>query len=207
VKARNTEHIAVLLVGMLLAGVAGSQETNTSPAPSRGLRSSKQAPPMRPAVKTYIDELSSFEPVSVTHTTDAIGGPATLRKPAPPVSFAAGRFKVFFEKGEQRRVAIIQTEERVGHYVEVVPGMSRIEGGVELLAGPKSENGAGFKLTETEQDYFIRSIFRRFSRPLTDEDAALLNKIKDCSMAIFFSGRKGIDKYYEDNLKAIGFDR
>jgi hypothetical protein len=158
---------------------------------------------VRPEIKQYLDELASFQLVGLEHTTDSIVPPPARHNPAIPAEFDAGRFRVLFVKGGERRVLICQTEAVVGHYARVTPGKTKVGGFVEILDDPASDEGPGRKLSIGELDYFVQGIYQRFSKPLTDEQAALLNRIKDYSLAVLFSGRKGIEEYHLGLVKQL----
>ncbi|MDD5688095.1 MAG: hypothetical protein PHE88_09730 [Elusimicrobia bacterium] len=169
---------------------------------------------IRPEVKIYIDELYDSEITSIEHTTMGIEE-GRKRLPDNPKVFGAGRFKVVFNKDGDKKVIIFQTEEKVGHIAKVVPGKTDIGGFVEIQKNPGSDKAEGIthttksiknqsklnkfqdlKLNESELDYLIRTLYKKFRRPLTDSQADNLNSVKDYVLAIKFSCKTGINEYH-----------
>lgn len=158
---------------------------------------------MRSAIKQYIDELFKFDVASVEHTTDSVAQPPKKRLPDKPKQFDAGRFKVMFVKGAEIKALICQTENKVGHIAKVIPGKTDIGGYVQILDDPSKDFISGSTLNDSEVDYFVQMLYRKFSKPLTDDEEILLNKVKDISLAILFSGKPGIDEYHNNQIKKL----
>jgi len=157
---------------------------------------------IRPEIKNWIDALYFFKIVSAEHTT--LNMPSKkIRIPEGPKPFPAGRFKITFEKGSHKKAIICQTEEIVGHIAMVVPGKTRVGGYIQLLDNPIEVSGSGPKLNPDEIDYFIQTIYRKFSEPVVDNEADLLNKTKDYALSILFSEKGGIDEYHSDQIKKL----
>ncbi|MBI4684957.1 MAG: hypothetical protein HY755_07135 [Nitrospirae bacterium] len=156
---------------------------------------------IRIEIKKWIDELYFFDIESAEHTTwfDRV----KIRIPDDPKPFAAGRFKVSFKRRDEQKAIICQTEEIVGHYAIVVPGQTKVDGYIQLLDNPMADFGSGPKLNPDELDYFIQTLYRKFSQPLGNEEADLLNKTKDWSLSIMFSGKQGINEYHENQIKKL----
>lgn len=176
---------------------------------------------IRPEVKTYIDELSDSEITSIKHTTKSIGQ-AKKRSPEYPKAFDAGRYEVVFNNGNDKKVMIFQTEEKVGHISPVTPGKTDIGGYVEIQKNPEKNNAEGItsttdslenqsslnnytdlKLNESELDYLIRILYKKFDKPSTDTQANNLNSVKDYALAIKFSGKNGINEYHNNLIKEL----
>ena len=174
---------------------------------------------IRPAVSEYIDSLQGADLVVVEHTTDGLEMAKAQRYvPELPKVFAAGRFQVIFMKGKTQRAFIFQTEEKVGHIALVIPGKTAVGGYVEILAEPEYM-GSGIqhttwgmeesfdldqeKLREAELDYFIQMLYKKFNEPMLEEQAAMLNRVKDFALAIYFSDRNGIKDYHRSLLKGL----
>jgi len=159
---------------------------------------------IRPEVKKYIDDLYFYSPISIEHTTDSIAV-TKIRMPENPKPFDAGRYKVIFQKENDKKVIICQTEEIVSHISRVVPGETKIGGYIQILDEPNGNGigGAGTKLNPDELDYFIQTIYKKFTQPLMDEETMLLNKIKDYALAIMFSGKQGIKEYHNNQIRKL----
>jgi hypothetical protein len=157
---------------------------------------------IRPNIKVYLTELKVFQALSVQHTTDA---ESILGKKVPnkPESFDAGRFKILFKKGREVRAIIIQTEEVVGHYAQVIPGKTNIGGHIQILNNPEEDYGPGKILNTEELKYFVEIIYEKFREPLSEEEACQLNKIKDYALAIMFSGKDGIEEYHLGQIEKL----
>jgi len=158
---------------------------------------------VRPEIKRYIDILYFLEPQIVKHTTKSAIIEKTTKIPKMPIPFAAGRYKITFKNENEERAIIFQTEEIVGHVATVVPGETVIGGYVQLLDDPTKDFGSGPKLNSEELDYFIQTIYKKFTQPLMDEEAMLLNKIKDYALAIMFSGKQGIKEYHNNQIRKL----
>lgn len=176
---------------------------------------------IRPEVKIYIDELYNSEITSVEHTTDGIEQ-SKKRLPDSPKIFNAGRFKAVFNNGNDKKIMIFQTEEKVGHFAPITPGQTDVGGYVEIQRDPEKDNAEGItnttisienqntldnytdlKLNESELDYLIRTLYKKFVKPLTETQANSLNRVKDYALAIKFSGRSGIDEYNNNLIKGL----
>jgi hypothetical protein len=173
------------------------------PSISTGKEVDRQMFNLRDEVKKQIDELSTMQIVSMEHTTDGLPPPPSIKKPETPQPFDAGKFKIVFAHGETQKAFICQTETKVGHYARVVPGETDVGGEVLLLEDPRGDDQRGSKLTADEVDYFIQALYKKFSQPLSDEEAWLLNHAKDAALAIFFSQRNGIEQYHKGQLKTL----
>ncbi len=160
-------------------------------------------PNLRPDIKKYIDDLYFFHVLSIEHTTDSLEEQPKIRLPQKPKPFDAGRFKITFEKESEKRAIICQTESIVGHYAKVVPGKTNIGGSIQILDDPLKNFSSGPTLNNSEVDYFIQMIYRKFTEPITDQEEVLLNKVKDIGLAILFSGKTGIDKYHKNQIKKL----
>lgn len=158
---------------------------------------------IRSEIKQYIDELYYFNILSIEHTTDSISPPPKKRIPKKPQPFDAGRFKITFGKKEESRAIICQTESIVGHYAKVVPGKTDIGGHIQILDDPTKDISSGPTLNDSEVDYFIQMIYRKFSKPITNKEEILLNKVKDIGLAILFSGKEGIEDYHKQQIRKL----
>ncbi|GEM_PF-3741683 len=111
-----------------------------------------------------------------------------------PKSFSAGEYKVVFQKDDQKLGLIFQTEEKVGHMQEVVPGKTDVGGFIFLLRDLASEENEGIKLNEVEMEQLLETIYFKFkNNDMISEETEMLNSIKDYVLAIRFSGQ-GKDK-------------
>lgn len=176
---------------------------------------------IRSEIKIFLDELYDSEITSIEHTTDSTEE-SRKRLPDNPKTFDAGRFKVVFNKDGDKKVMIFQTEEKVGHIAPVIPGKTDIGGYVEIQKNPEKDNAEGvthtttseknqgllnnytdLKLNDSELDYLIRMLYKKFEKPLTDEQAQNLNEVKDYALAIKFSGRDDITQYHNSLINEL----
>jgi len=176
---------------------------------------------IRPEIKIYIDELFASEIVSVEHTTDG-REESKKRLPADPKVFSAGRYKVVFSNNGDKKAVIFQTEEKVGHLSPVIPGRTDVGGYVEILRNPENVQnevalqnaqnaGQGkelskiddLKLNESELDYLIRILYKKFEKSLSDSQAMNLNDVKDYALAIKFSKNNGMIEYHNNLVREL----
>jgi hypothetical protein len=162
---------------------------------------------VRPEIKTYIDELYDSEITSTEHTTDSIEQ-NIKRLPDTPKSFDAGRYEIVFDdKNNGKKAMIFQTEEKVGHLASVTPGETDIGGFIEIQKNTENQNKLNnlqdLKLNNSELDYLIRTLYRKFEKPLTNIQADNLNRTKDYALAIKFSGKNRIIEYHNDLIEAL----
>lgn len=158
---------------------------------------------IRKNVRNYIDELYYYEPIQIKHTTKSEGVPLKILFPEKPKPFDAGRFKIVFKKNRKLKAIICQTESVVGHFNNVVPGVTNVGGYILLLIDPRNDFGDGEKLNSAELDYFIKIIYKKFNEPIDTSKAQLLNKIKDIALAIMFSEKAGIDEYHANQIEKL----
>lgn len=191
-----------MVLFLLGACVLGSScyEDGRVPKAAKEPRQEKSNLQLRPEIKKYIDELYHFSILSVAHTTDSIPRPPERRTPSPPKPFDAGRFRVIFEKDAEVRALICQTESKVGHYARVVPGETDVGGHVQILDDPEVDSGPGATLTSDELDHYVQMLYRKFSVPLSEDEAALIDKTKNIALAIMFSKRQGIEGYHREQV-------
>ncbi|KKS77936.1 MAG: hypothetical protein UV64_C0008G0001 [Parcubacteria group bacterium GW2011_GWC1_43_11b] len=209
--------IVLLIVAGTLSFLIFNKQKPNNQISLTGIDSSQ----IRPEIKIYLDELYDSEITSIEHTTDSIEE-STRRFPDNPKIFEAGRFKVVLNNDGDKKVMIFQTEEKVGHIAPVIPGKTDVGGYVEIQRNPESDNSediahttqsienqdklnniADLKLNEFELDYLIRILYKKFEKPLTDEQAQNLNEIKDYALAIKFSGRDGITQYHNSLVNEL----
>jgi hypothetical protein len=177
------------LVFFMTSGRAGECETTVN---------HERLLSLRPFIQQYIDKLRSFDVISIGHSTDLLQVVSAKRRmPKAPTAFDAGRFEVQFSKGDDVESIILQTESKVGHYATVIPGVTVIDGYVELDANSKETQINWQQLSRDEIDYFIRMLYFKFSEPLNDEEAQNIDALKDIALAIFFNGREGIAAYHK----------
>lgn len=180
----------IALVGFMIG--LGSMAVIANPGP--------QPPPnaMRADVIKKIDRLTDYK---VREINGQAKGSDTYDyyEPQPPQKFLADKYKVTFQKGNDLKYVLLDTEGKIGHNQEVIPGTTVIDGSIMFLdtnkenffIGPK-----GIRLTAAEQDYFIRMLYKDFRHQMVREDAKRLNKTKDYALAIYFNGLDGIQDYY-----------
>ena len=158
---------------------------------------------IRPHVKKYIDELYHYTLLEIKHTTKSEESRIKLILPTKPKPFDAGRYRITFRKNNELKAVICQTESKIGHIRNVVPGKIDIGGQIILLRNPKQNFGKGIILNSDELNYFIQIIYKKFCEPLSKNEANMLNKIKDYALSIMFSGKKGIKEYHENQIKKL----
>jgi hypothetical protein len=156
---------------------------------------------IRPEIKSRIDKLFIYRIATIEHTTKDIGPKKEIKNPEKPNRFLAGKFKISFINTTANEAVICQTEENVGHLGSVIPGKTKVGGYVQLLDNPADDNSSGPKLNPDELDYFIQTIYKKFTQPLDDKETRLLNQTKDYALAIMFSDKQGIDEYHAAQLK------
>lgn len=208
--------LLLILVGTLSFLIFSKQKTST-PILIGNIDSSK----IRPEIKIYIDELYDSEITSIEHTTKSIEQPER-RLPADPKKFSAGRYKVVFNNSDDKKVIIFQTEEKVGHIAPVTPGKTNIGGYVEIQKNPEKDNAEGvtattdsidnqgllnnytdLKLNNSELDYLIKMLYKKFEKPIVDTQADYLNSVKDYALAIMFSEKNGIIEYHNQLINEL----
>ncbi len=217
---KNVTIIAVaslfILVGIFSLYIFNSQKTGT-PILITDIDSSK----IRPEIKAYIDELYNSEITSIEHTTESIEQ-NKKRLPADPKIFSAGRYKVVFNNANDKKVMIFQTEEKVGHITPITPGKTDIGGYVEIQKNPEEDSAEGvthttkslenqsslnnytdLKLNDSELDYLIKILYKKFEKPMVDTQANYLNSVKDYALAIMFSEKNGITEYHNQLINEL----
>ncbi len=176
---------------------------------------------IRPEIKIYIDELYNSEITAIEHTTDSMEQ-KNKKSPEYPKVFDAGKYKVVFNDNNDKKVMIFQTEEKVGHIAPVTPGKTNIGGYVEIQRNPEQDNAEGLthttksienqsllnnytdlKLNDSELDYLIRMLYKKFEKPMTGAQAKDLNSVKDYALAIKFSGKDGINEYHNSLINEL----
>lgn len=206
---------APVMAMILLAGCANQKIGNNSTSANIDLLK------IRPEIKTYIDELYDSEITSVEHTTRSIEQ-SKKRLPEAPKVFEAGRYEVVFNNSRDKKAMIFQTEEKVGHISPVTPGKTDIGGYVEIQKNPEKDNAEGvmsttqslenqsalnnytdLKLNESELNYLIRMLYKKFDKPMPETQASDLNSVKDYALAIKFSGQNGINEYHNNLIKEL----
>lgn len=196
----STNAEILLLVGVLLGGIA----PYTTLAQSCSLETMMNSDLLvRPEIKKYVDQVKEYSLLAVGHTTDSIAMSPSNSLPRPPEPFPAGRYKAIFQRERDVRAVLVQTENKVGHFVTVTPGITDISGYVQLFVDPSVEVPDGLILTTDELDYLIRMVYARFCKPLAVDTAAQLNQLKDMLLAIRFSAKPGIKKYHEGLLAQL----
>jgi len=208
--------LLLILIGASSFFIFKKQENNT-PSLITNIDLSK----IRPEIKIYIDELYDSEITSIEHTTKSIEQPQK-RLPDDPKAFSAGRYKVVFNNANDKKVMIFQTEEKVGHISPVTPGKTDVGGYIEIQKNPEKDNAEGvthttqgldnkgslneytdLKLNASELDYLTRVLYKKFEKPMTETQANNLNGVKDYSLAIMFSGKKGIAEYHNQLISEL----
>ncbi len=184
-------------MGLLLGGMAPCAAFAQS-CPLETMMNSDLS--VRPEIRQYIDQLKGYSLMAVGHTTDSIGMGPSNSSLRPPKPFPAGSYKAIFQRDGGVKAVLVQTENKVGHFVTVIPGITDIGGYVRLFADPSTEFPDGLELTADELDYFIRMVYSRFCKPLEADAAAQFNKLKDMLLAIRFSAKPGINEYHENLL-------
>lgn len=103
----------------------------------------EQAPPIRESVQEAIDFISSADELRVIHTTRGM-------RPTYPKGFPAGRYAVGARKGDQTKTFIMNTEGRVSHLGEVIPGQTQVDGYVAEVSDPYGQVAEGSKFNDSE---------------------------------------------------------
>ncbi|MCX6796136.1 MAG: hypothetical protein NTW06_01415 [Candidatus Falkowbacteria bacterium] len=214
--------IVFLIVAGLTLFLVQHQQTESNNKPIITFNATK----VRPEIKTYIDELYDSEITVIVHTTNSIEPieKGEKRLPDTPKVFDAGRYKVVFNNNSNndKKVMIFQTEEKVGHISPVTPGKTDIGGYVEIQKNPEADNAEGvshttksaenqsllnnytnLKLNDAELDYLIKILYKKFEKPMLDEQAKNINEVKDFALAIKFSGRGGINEYHQSLVNEL----
>jgi len=179
---------------------------------------------MRSEVKNYIDNLHEGEIFSIQHTTRSLQKPKKFI-PGSPKPFNAGRFQVVFVKREEKYTLLFETEEKVMHLAEVIPGKTDVAGYIKILDGDDVSSGvvhttkgvthttwggqktekslANIKLNYSEMDYLVRVLYSKFNRKMTKEQADRINQVKDFALAIMFSNKSGIMGYHRSLVETL----
>ncbi len=164
---------------------------------------------IRGNVKAYIDNLDGYDVVNIEHLTKGIEE-VKIYEPEYPKPFKAGKFKVLFKKGENEKIIICQTEEKVGHIAEIMPGKTVIDGCIlfydsnnynenEDLKGISSE----MIFNKEEEKYFIKQLYKKFTKEMTENEAYILNRVKDCSIAIYLNGQGDAGEFHTEQKDLI----
>lgn len=191
----------LFLIGLLLGGVLAPVKTFAQSCLLETMMNSNL--PVRPEVKQYFDQLKEYSLIAVGHTTDSVTMSRSKNLLRSPKPFAAGRYKAIFQRDGEVRAVLVQTENKVGHFVTVTPGVTDIGGYVQLFTDPYTEVPDGMKLTTDELDYFIRTVYSRFCKPIEANEAMQFNQLKDMLLAIRFSAKPGIKEYHEELLSRL----
>lgn len=160
------------------------------------------------SVLGQIDMLKDYQIVEIEHMTLGMESMRiyTAEYPKP---FSAGKYLVTFQKGDKLRYVILETEEKVGHLAKVTPGETVVNGYIELVNKEfsaadymKDNNKAvlekdGYKISKSEQEYFIKMLYGKFAQKMTEKDAKNINSVKDYALAIYFNGTNGIDELHK----------
>ncbi|MCK4540591.1 hypothetical protein KAU09_05600 [Candidatus Parcubacteria bacterium] len=181
------------------------------------IEQSVTSPNIRAEIKTYIDNLYGLEIISTAHTTDGKKEKSEKFLPEEPKQFTAGRYKIIFGSGNNKKTLIAQTEEKVGHISPITPGITDIGGYIQIVKND-NENNSGInhttwgngatkiineKLNTDELDYFIRMLYKKFNNNMVYGQTKKINKVKDYALAIKFSGKPGIKDYHNGLKKLI----
>jgi hypothetical protein len=156
---------------------------------------------MHPTVKESIDEIRGYSLLGSVHTTDSLSAGQRKRMPENPKPFPAGRYKVVFEKKGDAKALWVNTEESVGHFETITPGVTEIRGSVQLGPDSKAEAPVGPKLNDEEIDYLIAALYSRFCTSLDSDAATRLNRLKDMLLAVRFSRKAELEAYH---LRLLG---
>lgn len=160
---------------------------------------------IRPQTQKNIDALEGYNIVLIEHLTDEIQEQKKF-EPECPKEFAAGMFEVTFQKGQDKKKVALQTEAKVGHMSSVIPGTTVVDGYIYFYNSCDIENipsSGGEVLNKAEEEYFIKMLYKKFNKKMTDIDAKKINTVKDCALAIFFNGKNGIDEFHNNQKELL----
>ena len=172
---------------------------------------------IRPEIKAAIDKLADYEIINIEHMTKGIEEPRKF-EPAAPKEFNAGMFKVSFQKALQKdggtfldRVSVVcQTESKVGHIANVVPGKTVVDGFIFSTSYTDNQdiqkdinNNLTLKFNKDEEKYFINQVYERFTKKMTQSQANLVDHTKDLALAIYFNGNPGIEQFHQEQKDAL----
>lgn len=149
---------------------------------------------MQIRVQQILQKLPTLDILVLDELTDSLSEPK-IHKPELPQAFAAARFKVGFERGI---LLIIETEERIGHMADIVPGKTVIDGYVELTATQSGINN--YRLSASEVQYLIEAIYTRFAAPMNLTQADALNFVKDRLLAVYLNGNDQLAEFHRKHL-------
>ncbi|TVZ41108.1 hypothetical protein P886_0447 [Alteromonadaceae bacterium 2753L.S.0a.02] len=149
---------------------------------------------MQIRVQQILQKLPTLDILVLDELTDSLSEPK-IHKPELPQPFAAARFKVGFERGI---LLIIETEERIGHMADIVPGKTVIDGYVELTATQSGINN--YRLSASEVQYLIEAIYTRFAAPMNLTQADALNFVKDRLLAVYLNGNDQLAEFHRKHL-------
>jgi len=196
----QSKMIATVLI-LLLAGesvaTANSLENSNNTGNSIG-----QSLQLRPNIKQYVDQLRAFALIGAAHTTDSLSllNQTNHRNQIAddPKPFPAGRYRIEFRKGADIKIILVQTENKVGHYVTVIPGKISIDGYVQLFNDQNEAVPSGPRLTRDEIDYLLRMIYSKCYSTSVNNEFVELNKLKDMLLAVLFSSAQDVQDYHHN---------
>ncbi len=115
---------------------------------------SADAPSIRPETQSAIDFIAGADDIRVIHTTRGL-------PPQYAKGFPAGRYAVGVKNGEQTKTFIMNTEGRVSHLGEVIPGETRVDGFVAEVADPYSRVDDSKKFNDSELEALTVAMMRK----------------------------------------------
>lgn len=159
------------------------------PALAAGKTQQVEQQQVRPEVRNFLNELKDGTITGVKHTTRGLAFPSPY-EPRAPQPFAAGRFQIDFQtKDGQSRAFVVDTESRVGHLGNVVPGQTDVGGSISLLTDPANSQSVGATLTKDEQGAMLASLYAKAGQPMVATTADKTDFAISSVAAVHFSGQ------------------
>lgn len=124
-------------------------------------------PEIRPGAQAAIDFISSADEIRVIHTTRGID-------PQYPGGFPAGRHAVGARKGDDTLTFIMNTEGRVSHLGEVIPGKTRVDGYVAVVSTLHDQIKDANTFNESELEALTIAMMRQKPHEAATEFAAAI---------------------------------
>lgn len=171
-----------LVASMGLAGAPGA-------AMAASAQPTTEQQSIRPEVQSFLQELKDGTITGVKHTTRGLEMPAPY-EPQAPQPFGAGRHQFDFVTADgQKRAFIVDTESRVGHLAQVVPGQTDVGGSIQMLSDPADSQSVGAPLTLPEQDAMLESLYAKAGQPMKLKTAQHTDLAISAVSAVRYSGQ------------------
>lgn len=171
------------MIALTLAGVPLDMAAAATP------QATTHQEQVRPEVRSFLQELKDGSVTGVKHTTRGLQMQAPYA-PKAPQPFGAGRFQVDFLTADgQSRAFVVDTESKVGHLGNVVPGQTDVGGSIALLSNPEDSHSVTVRLTPGEQRAMLESLYAKAGQPMGKNTAQQTDFALSAVAAVHFSGQ------------------